>query len=391
MMVLCCYVPPVVESIRANNAYSSPELARDINNMNIQLLKLERDSVQLRWDRDTIIVVPTLYRPTIVPSTNEDDTTVTFSPAPSVIPGYTRVDTAMFRERRDKSDSSVKLNDSMYVLFECPDYEFITSFGVNKEVPDSILHSVQLYKKVLEHYRRPDRKKVSAELNGLLNKYRFPSEYYSYYQQEDNGEDVYRRTFKSRISGRYHLYEINDRIYNIAYRKYRWDNLTVSLSARAFYYTTLILTLLVYVFRRSSVRTYFLTKLAALLITIFTSLFLVFASSDSQGVLTIILAYYAVFLIVAMLVSQSSVRSVFQGIAINLAVYCTPFMPLIVVSIYYDILRKQHRFEPDAERFFRHEFRDFQIAEIVGFALLLILLTFLFKRLYRIWYAQPEQ
>src|SRR5262249_13143809 len=48
------FIPPIVQSIRADNKYSAAELINDVNAMNVKLCQLEKDSVNKRFSSDTL-------------------------------------------------------------------------------------------------------------------------------------------------------------------------------------------------------------------------------------------------------------------------------------------------------------------------------------------------
>lgn len=91
-------------------------------------------------------------------------------------------------------------------------------------------------------------------------------------------------------------------------------------------------------------------------------------------------------------------RSVFQGIALNLFTFLTPFMPLVVASFYVIAKRYEYlhnRNIPGARYYEMQEHFDsgpvYLLAELAGPVLFLILLQFLIRILYRKWQAAPEQ
>jgi hypothetical protein len=81
-------------------------------------------------------------------------------------------------------------------------------------------------------------------------------------------------------------------------------------------------------------------------------------------------------------------RSVFAGIAINLFLWLLPFIPLCIVANYH----ADRKYDPDYR--FVHEYALQQLylfwAEIGGLLLLLVALGTLMHKLYRKWYAAPE-
>ncbi|HET6766705.1 MAG TPA: hypothetical protein VFH08_04885, partial [Chitinophagaceae bacterium] len=117
------FIPPVIESARANAAYTSEELTADINTMNVKICLLEQDSVDKRFRRDTFEIDNSvtrlqrryepveMYRQEAVEVADADN--------------YYLVDTATLRSRLVIVDSVKKITDSIYVIFSCPDYKFI--------------------------------------------------------------------------------------------------------------------------------------------------------------------------------------------------------------------------------------------------------------------------
>jgi hypothetical protein len=102
------------------------------------------------------------------------------------------------------------------------------------------------------------------------------------------------------------------------------------------------------------------------------------------------LVYYAVFCILAFQQSGKT-RNVFNGIALNFFVLCTPFIPLIIVAMIYDAIRSAYRMRNEVVPTFDNEGLHYLLAEVAGFVLLLLLMTFVFRQLYRRWFATPEQ
>ena len=86
-------------------------------------------------------------------------------------------------------------------------------------------------------------------------------------------------------------------------------------------------------------------------------------------------------------------RNVVSGIALNLAVFITPIMPLIVTAAYYSALHKKYDYINRWESysyFFKNEEYHYFLAEIGGFVLLFLLLATLYQKAYRKWFSQPE-
>ena len=162
---------------------------------------------------------------------------------------------------------------------------------------------------------------------------------------------------------------------------------------RLFYYITLVLTLLVFIFRHSTVKTFFLSVLAAVLLTITTGLLMVVSQGDEVTALSFMIVYYVVFAIIGLSIFKTGIRKAIQGIGLNLFLFSTAFVPLIFVALnearYYS--RYSYQINDLEVRDSAQTALYFLIAEIAGSVILVILIQPLFKRLYRKWYSAPEE
>jgi hypothetical protein len=388
IMVLTTYFPPAIETIRANRAYTSPEIVSDINGINTMVLQLERDSVPRKWDADSFVVVNTLKGR--APLNDDDYAKRTSTTDEETLIGSVRVaviDTAEFHERYSSTDSLVKLNDSLYVYYKCPEYTFVSSNNAPAHTNIRELTSADLYHKVLVNYQHPNRETTNKAIRAIVTKY------IPYLEDlEEYTADESLRDYEARIKFKYNLHAAQRSIDNITNRKYRWDETTINISGRIFYYVTLLLSVLVFAFRRTTARTFFLTLLAVLLISMLTSLFFAFAGGDQISSYATYFVYYIVFLILAVALSTSRIRSVFGGISLNLVLFLTPFIPLVSVAYYYALLTIKHQYDkPYPYKLFENQLLHFTYGEMAGFVLLLLMVSLFFSRKYRLWYAQPEQ
>ncbi len=380
LMMLPPLVQPAVQSIRANMAYHGEQLVRDVNAINSKVLLLEHDSIPHKWYADTFIVVNSLEGRQI---STEDENYVINSRGEH----FRKImDTADYNERAPQQDSVRQLSDSVFIFLECPEYMFVSNSDLSSYYPNLYLGSRELYYQYVLNYKAPDKRKTIDELRAILKKYNPRTKGRFTYESLDREWE-----YTNKIGSKYELYGVDGNITHITSRKYWWDGYTVPVLSRIIYYIALGLTLSVVVFRRTTVRTFFLTLLAAILIAIITSLVLAFAGADAISVFILLLSYYAAFGILSFAKLRSRVRNVFNGISMNLFVFMTTFVPLIIVSLYYEIVRLQYRDKPEPEDLLQHQVRDLFLGEIAGFVFLLILMTFFFKRLYRAWYALPEQ
>jgi hypothetical protein len=403
------YIPAVVESIRANNAYSNEEIVADANTVNLDLCRLERDSLLLEWGRDTCIFrknvayiktakekekeaesVNLNENPDAQNTTVEQDSVVVAPIASeSNITYYGYKERNLLDERVRGADSMERPSDSVYIMVSCPDYNFLSDFGTDEYSKVKTLKSVDLYNKVLKHYHSPNRRAVRRGLDSLLKKYNtdpfliefvYP-EHYKFNRSE----------YMNHTQSKYNTYEFNRSMFRITEKKYRWKSDVLQDFVRPFYYIVMTLVLLVFIFRHTTIRTFFLSMLVAVILLILTSLFFVFMQfhSDAAGYMAL-LFYFVLFGILMATIRRNGVRHAWRGIALNLWVFFICVMPLVAAAWYNTYLREKYQSYQYPDKFENMNLY-LLLAEGGGFILLLVLLDTVIVPMYKRWFALPEQ
>lgn len=387
------FLPWKVETLRANMAIGNDELVRDINDINLKVCQLERDSLPLEFQSQTFY----LYTGNDSGRTYFRGETVVDEPARNGEPQIRNyIDTADLRMRIERADSVVKVNDTTYTIYESPDYRFITNYYADNYSGIRQLTNKEIFNRVLKTDTRPDKQKVYKELRQLLKKYG-ADEHTGYALQAPDGyyQTYPNRNFMERIQSKYNLSGADNGIDNVASKKYSYERYGKDSVWRVYFYTTLFLTLMIFIFRHSTVRTYFLTMLAAVILTILTTLFVVAGRASESAFLIIMLFYYLIFAGLAFGIFTTRSRHLAGGIALNLFTFLTPVMPLIAAAAYYQIARDNL----DGSILYQQEFIAlsermriiFPLSELAGFVLLLVLIEPVFRKLYRAWFARPEE
>ena len=248
--------------------------------------------------------------------------------------------------------------------------------------------SADIYNSTVKNYKKPDRSALMKRMVELQAKYAANSPYYyGEYNTIDENDN-----YETRINKTYDFTRIGNGIDNAVRKKQAWIE-DWPMYLRIFYYTTLLLTMLVFIFRHSTVKTFFLSVLAALLLAILTGLLMVVSQGDEISALSFMIVYYVVFAVLGLSIFKTGVRKAVQGIGLNLFLFATPFVPLIFVA-----LNEAMQYNRYSEPLRVYEERDpaqtalyFLIAEIAGSVILVILIQPLFKKLYRKWYSAPEE
>jgi hypothetical protein len=404
-MVAVCFIPSVVETWRANQQFGNEEIVKDINELNINACRLDYNLLPLDWKVDTCHLIERTN--TTASSDNSDNGDVVVAPVietapvndstviadnepatPHVYFNYQHtVDSTELSNKLAGTDSVLKINDSLYVFYECPDYRFVSSYSADDYSAVKMMSSADIYNGYLKNYKKPDRNVLLKQMDELKIKYAVSSRngYNEYYSDDENA------SYDRKIRKKYDLTRIGNGIDNVVQKKYAFK-VAWPIYLRVFYYITLLLTMLVFIFRHSTVKTFFLSVLTGILLTIISGLILVFnRSSEETTLLSFMILYYVVFAILALSILKTNTRKAAQGIGLNLFLFATPFIPLIFVALnfarhYGDSFNiNEPRIDAETMTLF------YLIAEIAGSVILLILIQPLFKKLYRKWYSSPEE
>lgn len=389
-IISICFIPSAVQTMRANQQFGNEEVVQDINEINRTACLLEYDILDLDWKPDTCRLISKREEEAVRVSV---DTVA--EEAISREDSYTRIDTADLRRRMSQTDSVVKLSDSVFIFYSVPDYQFVDSYKADEYTREKVLTSAQLFRTYLKTRPNPDRAVLVARLNALAAKWAAPG------YQFENGYTVYgsEEHYTYRIRKKYALTAADYGIDNVVEKKYEWKD-DGSAYFRLLWYFTLSITLLLFIYRHSTTRTFFLSVLTAVLLSILTGLMLMGSGGGSEGenFFIFLVFYYLLFGVLSLVIFTARSRSVFQGIALNLFTFLTPFMPLVVTSLYVISKRYAYLHNRTIEGSVYYAIKDdfdsgpvYLLAELAGPFLFLILLQFLIRILYRKWQAAPEQ
>ncbi|MFT3845585.1 MAG: hypothetical protein QM725_11060 [Lacibacter sp.] len=382
-MIAPCYIPPAVESIRANAAFGNEELVNDLNAINTKICQLEYDSLEHNWYASKYIVRDTLTDRYY----DQDDETIERS---SQNKEYKIIDTASFRYKKENADSVVKINDSTWHFYTCPSYIFLSDYNTDRYTKAKALGSISLFNLVIRKYQKHDLTKTKNELNELLKKYSTEKFNYSYYSDLVTAVDR-NRNYHDKIEEKYNLSHIGNSFSNLREKKYRWYTNNDS-RIRLLLYLSVIFTLLVFIFRHSTVKTFFLTLLTGIILLVLSGLSLAFLRFQDTGMYNMILFYFIVFLVIAATTFSRKIRYTVDGIAINMITFFTVFIPLFITLLYYEIDQKKYHLGLEYPPGYHEQKETYLlIAEIAGFVLLFVLIEPFFKKLYRNWFSKPEQ
>lgn len=381
ILVLFPYVPPVVESVRANLAYDDEEIVKDMNAMNIKICQLEYHLLQPDWNYDTIALVKNLK-----PVNEEDDDQNAETVSVKSDYDYEQLDSTDFNNRLNSVDSTVKINDTVYLVFNTPPFNLVGNYNADKYTQEKLLSPFELFNKVYNHQPTPaERERISKEFGVLLQKYQYPEDQRYRLAMEPEKDD----SPFDKVSKKYWLGSIENSFSNIIEKKYRFTMPDLADYIRIFFYCTLGISLLVLIFRHSTIRTFFLSVLAGVLLVILTALIISFSDHEEIAFFIWIIVYTILFFAGSLLTWSGKKRKAVTGILINLFVFIVPVFPLLIVGWYYVWKRNQIN-DQGLPEVLPNIDQHILYAEIGGILLFLILLATYIGKVYRRWYSLPE-
>lgn len=380
-LIAPAYIPTAVESRRANAVFNNEEVVQAINAINTKINQLEYDSLNHNWRKETYIVKDSLDQRILYKQNNddEDDGKIKY------------MDTAGLREKILETDSLVRENDSIYHFYNCPKYTFLQEHSSDLYTTTKEKSDLDIYKELILNFKPVNKQVVEKELRQLIKKYSYAT--YNYYYNET---DVYNshsnESYYDVINKRYNLYSANNGFDNLIDKKYRWYTENES-RFRVWFYLSFILALFVFIFRHSTVKAFFLSILTCIVLLILTALLLAFShNSDIESVYIICLVYYLLFVAGTLIGNSRHIRSTLTGIALNIITFFTFLVPIIAVQLYYEGQDKLYRHDLKYPPGYHETKNNVELfTEIGSIVLFLILLQPVFKRLYRSWFAKPEE
>ncbi len=395
MIVLIPFLPAIVQSYCANRQFSSDEIVKDVNHLNVMLTKLEFENLPKYWDKNYYVVTSDstlLNRGTematiAVDAVAEVDTVVASNAneayedsRPFYNRNFTYIDAGAIDEYRMNGDSIVQENDTSFILFQAPGLQFVE---VNSYSSDQINLALFTNREIY-NVARSTSKSNAAVMQDSIKYYKakyadIDGHYlnnYGYYDQNNTG-------YFEKIKEKYKISPTGGVISDILDRK-NFLLSEVEIFIRVWYYPTLFLSLLIFIFRHTTVKTFFFSILAAVILAILTGLVISVTSRMEEIMFLNILFAYSILFGVLSVVGLTAKRRLFVfGMSIGFFLISIPMLPLLGRLIY---LYKR-RFELNYEGFDEHNFTY----EIAGFVLLLFVIQFLVGWLYRKWYALPQE
>lgn len=381
--VIYPFIYSIVEVVKTNKAYNSTELINDINKVNYNIAWLEHDSLPKNWQKDTVFVIAKLYH----------DNTIQNDSIQKIIQQskYNVIDSSTFNFRKQNTDSIISLGNHVYVIIDCPQYLTLNLFYTNKEENLQLLTNQSIYNLIFKNYKAPPKDSLHNELKNIFKKYNanFSINYeLDTYRNDVNLADSLLTAHE--IFTKYNLSGVERGLENIFRKKNRWNDESRTDAYRVVIYISLILALFVFIFRNTTIKTFFLTLLVSLLLTIISGLLIAMFNLKFYAVYIFCIFYTLLFMLMALTVFFQKSRAIITGIAINIFTSIFAFFPIVIVWFYYDWHRHNYIILNNNNINYQTVNLHFFYAEIVMLCLLLFLIPTLIFRMYKKWYALPD-
>lgn len=413
------YIPFVAEKQKADAAFTDDEILADANEANYCIGLLVKDDFELQVSSDTIIIVPTRE---MAGQMNMQRRDTVLSPEGQVdFNTYyiSKEDENDLMNRKYQADSVNMISPEKYVMTKYSNLLHIRpwylgndyyyggygelvqdeyNYGKRLDSKKHLLSTLELYYRIYRDrpaYTQDQAKKI---LDGITRKYDYQGGFFDQFADiaYSNSSSLLPdgSNLSEYVGATFKTYKTTRSMTNILTRKHRFSSNEIKGVAKGTLYFILWLTLLLFAFRHMSVKTFFFSLLAAVVLTILTSLVMILTYNTRITGLFIPLVYFITFTAIAASIRLSKQRNMVKGIALNFSFWMIYTIPTLLVSIYYYFLHEAYPtdlFHPENLVYFENESLHRSLAEAGGILLLLGMLHFVYSRWYRSWYSQPEE
>lgn len=398
-IVLLPFIPTFVDQIHSAITYPKNVVVQDVNEINTYLTAIESDRIPTYWEEDTVILFNTeTFKDVDVADafTILDDDVSTyfvgeaeiFSEAQNKRIYYPKMNSQYAQKFIERGDSVIKISDKLYVFIQTPNLNFCTSsYGaIDGQWPSS-----KIYKEARK-WSGKSKIKPKYRLNTLLNKYRTQDKSLFAPEQYDK-IDVYVED----IGLKYDLVTVQSGLNNLMRRN---GSLLYSQQIplfNIFYSLTLTLALLVFIFRHTTKKAFFLSLLYAFILFAVTGiliqLLLIKLGIDNSAYSVI---FFIILCVILLTQSKRLYRSTNYGTVLNMFVVMLMSYPTLLSRFLLDLNMVANMEEgnptiiqivPISASFSTNLLTVVQYIQLPFF---MICIYFFIHDLYKKWYALPE-
>ncbi len=384
-----------VESYQANKKYSTQELANDINAFNKHLAINQQHEMPTTWGLNAYKLVNNATKQQLESGVVSESyyTTNEGGNEQSV------VKETFFKSFIPKMDSVIKINDSIYYEYTCPNYCMVNNASVFETCSIKYLSNKEIYFTVLnKEYSEKDKKESGLILNKLINKYNKPNNYYSnYYPKSDQENNM---TWIEKLTNKFKINDINDSIFNITNKKYKLNAHYFSQIGLILFICSLFFATILFLYRHNHNKNFFWSLLGAVILFFFTIVLFIFGFKTLHFSYVIGILYLLAFLFFTIKNYFSKKIKILPVMGTNYFILIFPFIPVFFTSYYYTIMHNKFNNSTlynspiyDANKYdaiFKNESFHNQMAMWLGGLIFIIALHFIFGPLLKKTFSLPN-
>lgn len=397
VMATIVVVPLWVDQVKTKLIYADDEIIRDVNTMNYYYNVAERGSFKVIGDPDTVLLTTAAPRELRTLGLYQYIDSLNDNYYPSRFRMLKRLE---MENQVASSDSSRKLGNVGYIFYDIANLVFIGTGRADDFSGEYIKTKRDLYDTVYNRTPEISAAEALQRANTIAAKYKDPEDdYYRYFDHSISESEAAINFYddpQAFMNYKHSTNAIDSGIYHITSRMHPfgvsgWWYILLSVL-----YIALGLTVILFGFRHMTVRTFFFTLLAGVVLTIITALFFAMLRGSEFTTFTVIyLLYFVTFFALSFTIPYSKVRSLVKGIALNFTLLMTMPVPVIIAGMYYELAEKHyyatHTYEEIIYPIFPEKNLVIGLSQALGALILLVLVTFYFSKRYRQWYSQPEE
>ncbi len=427
------FLPSITEYLQANTKYNYKELADDQNQYTKAIALLHKDSLDFSVSvNDTIVLITdTAYytkrsRYQNTTDYNYEDVTTAVevatitsdeaSPATVKRRELYYKDSSEYNTLLEETDSLVVLSDTSFIRYTLPKFNFLSEYqtgrqnnmehqykNVDPENEESYDHTLwsdlEIYHELMKDFNKNNTSQYNAIIQKIQYKYLLaedisefsPNNYRLFIMKRSYS---YNNSYFSYLQNKYYCNEIDNNISNILHRKAQWEPSECSFKMSIWYYLSIISAIFLWLFRNNTKKSFFLSFLIAGLLLLVSSIFVIIMDFKELGIYVLILFYFLFFLGVSLNISKLRIQRVLPAIATNFIVSVTLFIPLyLVYFIFYlkeEALINRNNYYA-LQEIYHNRMAYMAYVEYVGLALLLVMIYFVYSKLYKKWIALPDE
>lgn len=271
-----------------------------------------------------------------------------------------------------KYDACKKINDTLFEVTTYPPFNFISTYNhykINdKEWRIKKYHEVMNNPGSYNDYHE----KVVRLSNKYIRLGTPANNWYSGYEEYIEFPSKYDKIQKE-FREKYELHKVQNNT-NILDRKLAFvKNLAIYL--RIVYYLSMSLTMLLFMFRHSNAKAFFLSLLSVFILFLITLVFTFAIGLNEKQVIDLLSVYSAICWVIGLSILADRRKVMAKMIALNLFYIGTLFLPMLVA-----LRMNENWFE-----------NHYLLIEILSFVAMLILMVVMYRPLYRKWYTLPDE